>query len=82
VKQAQSPVQAAALSVADAGKYLGVSSDTLRRLVRSGVIPHARIGNSIRIRRTDLDAYLDGQTSRQWRPFDRRGQIAAARADD
>jgi excisionase family DNA binding protein len=72
------PVQPAAVRITDAGRYLGVSADTVRRLVRAGAIPHARIGNSIRIRRTDLDKYLEDQTSRQWRPMDGRGRAVAA----
>jgi excisionase family DNA binding protein len=71
---APTPLQSAALTIPAAGTYLGVSSDTIRRLVRAGTIPHARIGSSIRIRRTDLEAYLDGQTTRQWQPVDGRGQ--------
>ena len=73
------PVQPAAVRITDAGLYLGVSADTVRRLVRSGALPHARIGNSIRIRRTDLDTYLEGQTSREWRPMDGRGRGVACR---
>ncbi|NUQ66505.1 MAG: helix-turn-helix domain-containing protein [Pirellulales bacterium] len=67
-------LQPAAVSIMDAAVYLGVSSDTVRRLVRSGLLPHARIGNSIRVRRIDLDAYLEAQTSRQWQPVDGRGR--------
>jgi excisionase family DNA binding protein len=67
-------IQPAAVSIIDAAVYLGVSADTVRRLVRSGSIPHARIGNSIRIRRTDLDGYLESQISREWRPVDGRGR--------
>ena len=66
-------VQPVVLSVPDAGAYLSVSSDTVRRLIRSGKIPHARIGNSIRIRLADLDGYLESQVSRQWQPIDNRG---------
>lgn len=62
-----------ALTVAEAGHLLGVSSDTIRRLIRSGKLPHARIGNSIRLRRVDVEAYLEGQTSRDWHPVDGRG---------
>ncbi len=65
--------QPVVLSVPQAGAYLNVSSDTVRRLIRSGNIPHARIGNSIRIRRADLDGYLESQISRQWQPVDNRG---------
>ena len=65
--------QPVVLSVPQAGAYLNVSSDTVRRLIRSGNIPHARIGNSIRIRRADLHGYLESQISRQWQPVDNRG---------
>jgi excisionase family DNA binding protein len=74
MKMQEKPVEPAAVSIAGAGTYLGVSADTVRRLVRSGTIPHARIGSSIRIRRADLDAYLESQTSREWRRMDGRGR--------
>ncbi|MHC4128113.1 MAG: helix-turn-helix domain-containing protein [Planctomycetota bacterium] len=67
----------AALSIPDAGTYLGVSSDTVRRLVRAGEIPHARIGNSIRIRHVDLEEYLQEKTTRKWERVDGRGRRAA-----
>ena len=73
MKTADTVVQAAVLSIPQAGAYLSVSADTVRRLIRSGTIPHARIGNSIRIRRADLDGYVEGQISRQRRPVDNRG---------
>jgi excisionase family DNA binding protein len=65
--------QPVVLSIPQAGAYLSVSSDTVRRLIRSGRVPHARIGNSIRIRRADLDGYIESQVSRQWQPADNRG---------
>ena len=74
MKQAATLLQPAAVSVPDAGMYLGVSADTVRRLVRAGAIPHARIGNSIRIRRVDLDSYLEDQTTTRWQPMERRPQ--------
>ncbi len=66
-------IQPAVVSIPQASAYLNVSSDTVRRLIRKGSIPHARIGNSIRIRLEDLDGYLERQISRQWRPVDNRG---------
>jgi excisionase family DNA binding protein len=77
MKKAESSLQPAAFSVQDAGMYLGVSADTVRRLVHAGAIPHARIGNSLRIRRIDLDAYLEDQTTTQWQPMERRRVQAA-----
>ena len=73
---------AVALSILDAGSYLGVSADTIRRLIRSGSLPHARIGKSIRLRRADLDAFLDSQTTRQWRPEEGRGRPRAVEAKE
>jgi excisionase family DNA binding protein len=84
MKMQDERLEPAAVSIAGAGTYLGVSADTVRRLVRSGTIPHARIGSSIRIRRTDLETYLEGQTSRDWRRVDGRGRRSdpgAASAD-
>ena len=66
-------IQPAVVGIPQAGAYLSVSSDTVRRLIRKGTIPHARIGNSIRIRLADLDGYLERQISRQWQPVDNRG---------
>ena len=71
--------QPVVLSIPQAGAYLSVSPDTVRRLIRNGTIPHARIGNSIRIRRADLDGYLERQISRQWQPVDNRGGGFSAR---
>jgi excisionase family DNA binding protein len=73
MKTAETAIQPVVLSIPQAAVYLGVSPDTVRRLVRGGTIPHARIGNSIRIRRADLDSYIEGQISRQWHPVDNRG---------
>jgi len=78
MKDSETVFQPAAVSVTDAALYLQVSADTVRRLIRGGLIPHARIGNSIRIRRVDLDAYLEAQTSRQWRRVDGRGRPVEA----
>ena len=58
-KVMETVVQPVVLSIPQAGAYLSVSPDTVRRLIRNGAIPHARIGNSIRIRRADLDGYLE-----------------------
>jgi excisionase family DNA binding protein len=77
----KAPVQPATVSIPDAARYLGVSADTVRRLIRGGALPHARIGNSIRIRRADLETYLQDQTSTQWRPVDGRGRKPQTAAD-
>jgi excisionase family DNA binding protein len=75
---AQTATAPVALSIPDAGGYLGVSADTIRRLIRSGDLPHARIGKSIRLRRVDLDEFLQTQTTRTWQPEEGRGRPARA----
>ena len=77
-KLMETVIQPAVLSIPQAGAYLNVSRDTVRRLILNGKVPHARIGNSIRIRRADLDGYLERQVSRQWQPVDNRGGGFAA----
>jgi excisionase family DNA binding protein len=42
-------------------KYLRVKSRTLYRLIRSGDLPAVRVGRQWRIRRRDLDAWLDAR---------------------
>ena len=69
--------QPAVLSIPDAANYLGVSADTIRKLIRAGDIPHARIGNSIRIPRAELEAYLRARTTTEWERVDGRGRQAA-----
>ncbi|MBI3185577.1 MAG: helix-turn-helix domain-containing protein [Myxococcales bacterium] len=46
------------IAVADAARLLGVSSATVYRLCASGELKNSRIGNSIRIQRDGLEAFL------------------------
>lgn len=41
--------------------YLKVTARTIYRLIRAGDLPAVRIGRQWRIRRTDLDEWLDRQ---------------------
>ncbi len=43
--------------------YLKVTSRTIYRLIRIGELPAVRIGRQWRIRRVDLDRWLDRQRS-------------------
>jgi excisionase family DNA binding protein len=49
------------LSIREASQYLGVEYKTLYRIVISGKLPASRIGGIYRIKREDLDKYLDAQ---------------------
>ncbi len=55
----------------EAAAYLAVSTYTLRRMVRRGELPHTRVGRALRFRFTDLDAYLEERTSREYKPLRR-----------
>lgn len=53
------------LPVGDSAAYLGVSPRTLETLIARGLIPVARIApKARRIRRRDLDAYIERVTTR------------------
>jgi excisionase family DNA binding protein len=47
------------ITVEEIAELLRVSRMTIYRLVNDGTIPSTRIGRSIRIRRTDFNAYLN-----------------------
>lgn len=52
------PAQPDWLTVAEVAKTLRVSPMAIYRLVHSKELPSAKVGNSIRIRRADADAYI------------------------
>lgn len=62
------------LDAQGAARYLSLGLDTLYRLVRSGELPHSRIGKSIRFRPEDLDDYIAARVTREWTRVDRRGR--------
>lgn len=47
------------ISMNDAAAYLGVSRRTLERLIGSRRLRHYRLGRTIRLRRKDLDEYME-----------------------
>lgn len=48
------------LTSTEAARYLRVTPDTIRRLVRQGRLPAARVGDRMRITRAAIDAFLEG----------------------
>ena len=54
-------VESALLTVPEAATYLGVSEAQVRRLVVAKAFPSMRFDRYIRVRRADLDAFLDSQ---------------------
>lgn len=49
------------LTAEEAAAYLRVSMNTMRKLLRDGEIPAAKVGREWRIKRAALDTFLDGQ---------------------
>lgn len=49
------------LKIAEAAEYVGLSILTVRRLVRKGILPAAKIGRAYRFKRADIDSYLREQ---------------------
>jgi excisionase family DNA binding protein len=64
----------AVLDVKEAAAYFGVTSRQVYRLVRSGELPHTRVGLSLRFRIEDLDHYLAARTTHTWTRVDKRGR--------
>lgn len=53
-----------AFSVLDIAKKLGVSRNTAYALVRSGALRSIRVGRQIRVPRSALEDYLNGEPER------------------
>ncbi|MGH3440630.1 MAG: helix-turn-helix domain-containing protein [Nitriliruptorales bacterium] len=49
------------LTVAEVAELLRVSTMTVYRLIRTGDLPAVRVGRNYRVRRPDLEAYLEQQ---------------------
>ena len=54
-------VRSPLLSVAEAATYLGMSKDWVYERLKS-LVPHVKIGGSLKFRREDLDRYITSQT--------------------
>jgi excisionase family DNA binding protein len=71
---AHRPDEPRVLDAQGAARYLSLGLDTLYRLVRSGELPHSRVGKSIRFRPEDLDEYIAARVTREWTRVDKRGR--------
>ena len=47
------------LSTADAAKTLGITARTLYRFINEGELPGYRFGRVIRVKRSDVDAFIE-----------------------
>ena len=48
------------LTVEQAADYLNITAHSVHRLIRERRIPFLKVGRLVRLRRTDLEAYLAG----------------------
>jgi excisionase family DNA binding protein len=51
------------LSLQEVCQELGMSKGWVYQRIRSGEIPHVKLGHNIKVRREDLEAYLQAQRS-------------------
>ena len=56
------------LTVREAAALLHVSRPTVEKYVKRGELPSVQIGRCRRIRRTAIEAFLQGRSFRRWRP--------------
>jgi excisionase family DNA binding protein len=49
------------LSLKEVSQELGMSRGWVYQRIRSGEIPHVKLGNNIKVNREDLEAYLQAQ---------------------
>lgn len=54
----------ATLTLADAAKALGISEDSMKRLLDAGEIPYTRIGKLYRVFPEDVNNYLERNAKR------------------
>ena len=47
------------LSVREIAEMLGLKEDTIQGWIRSGSLPAIKLGNTYRVKRRDLDTFLD-----------------------
>ena len=52
------------MTVRQAADYLDIGCNSVYDLCNRGELPHTRIGKSIRVRKPDIDAYLEANTEK------------------
>ena len=51
------------MTVLEVANYLRVSRQTVYTMIRAGKIPHFKVGNKVRVKRVDLDAMTNTQST-------------------
>jgi excisionase family DNA binding protein len=55
-------IQPALMTVRDAGIYLGRTEQAIQHMIFQRTLPVVRSGRRVHLRRSDLDAWIDGNT--------------------
>ena len=58
------------LTIREAAALLHVSRPTVEKYIKRGELPSIMIGRCRRIRRIDLEAFLEHRTAYGWRPYE------------
>ncbi|MCL1882547.1 MAG: helix-turn-helix domain-containing protein [Defluviitaleaceae bacterium] len=53
------------LTIHEAAKYLKISGKTIRRLISNKLLVASKVGNTWRIRKSDIDSYLIENNNKQ-----------------
>lgn len=56
------------LTLEEVADFLKTSVKTVRRLIGSGELPAFKVRGQLRVRKSDLEAYIDRQLERSGRP--------------
>ena len=62
VRFVRRPTVLLTLSLADAAKSLGISDDSMKRMLDAGEMPYTRIGKLYRVFPEDINFYLERNT--------------------
>lgn len=54
-------MEAETLTVQEVANYLRVSRQTVYTMIRAGKIPHFRVGNKVRFKKSDIEALTNTQ---------------------
>ena len=76
------PTSDTRLSTTQAARFLGMSTPTLRQLLKTGQIPYTLVGTHHRLRLEDLDTYTEKGGWRPSKRWVRRKSSHGADADD
>lgn len=58
------PTENSLITREDAAQIMAVGLRTIARFIDTGALPQVKIGRAVRIKRVDLDTFIDARTTR------------------